>query len=375
MNTHQLKQYLLNNLWFGENGTPRDRRINHMRDAGDFRARQAVANVIMPDPTRKWILDISHWNIPPVNLQRMKDLYGLAGVIIKGCDGSLRSRYFDEHRANAKAAGLPWGIYDWLYPGNRVNIDAQVNAWASQYNEDPPPLGVFKDAEWTTYAGQPANPTTTDLQSATTKLDAKINRKSITYTAKGYADTYLKGFDWSREPLWVANYGVASPTLPVGAQGYILWQFTSSLDGSQLDPNGNKELDGSYDNGLLGETTEPPTGGSMYKKATGNITMRTGPGTSYPNATIDGVSQYVLTNDILEVSEIQNGFAHIVHLWRADVLTEIPPDPVWCGTAYLQDTTYTPPESPATGSFEAVLTEKDASGNVTAVYKGTLTKQ
>lgn len=274
---HKGKQFLFNNLWHGE----------QLRLSAEH---PAIYTLVTPDPNLVWGVDISHWNLPPVDLVRMRDQFNLSFVIIKGSDGTLRSRHFDAHRQAAKDAGLPWGIYDWLYPNANVSIEAQTTAWANQYNEDPPPLGVFIDAEWTKYAGNPANPSANDLRSAHDKLKAKINKTSHTYTAKGYADTYLIGFDWSREPLWVANYGVTSPNLPKGATAWHFWQFSSTLDGHLLDPNGNAELDGNYYNGTYeqfldeygGDPIPHPPGDDMLYEATLNqgLNIRNGVGTS-----------------------------------------------------------------------------------------------
>ena len=313
---HNLRQFLFNNFLYGEQ--VRQRRIPF-----------AVYSLITPDNTKVWGIDISHWNLPPVDLVRMRDQFGMSFVIIKGCDGSLRSRHFDAHRQTAKDAGLPWGIYDWLYPNNKVSIDAQTTAWANQYNEDPPPLGIFIDAEWTKYAGLPANPSANDLRMAHDKLKPKINRVSHTYTAKGYADTYLIGFDWSREPLWVANYGVNSPNLPTGAQGWHYWQFASTLDGHLLDSNGNAELDGNYYNGTheqfkdeynLGGTQPPPPGGDMsfYKQVyTSSIAIRNlmkysgsvGIGQLNPGDIVEGVLD-------LNVPDTITQWVEISRIWR-----------------------------------------------------------
>lgn len=245
INYQQLSQYLQNNLWYGEN----DRHKNLVPHISGVNLLGSSKILSLPDEARVFGIDISHWNVPPVNLKRMVDLFGLKFVIIKGCDGSLNTRYYTEHVEAAKLAGIPWGMYVWLYPNNKVSMDAQINAWHTRANIDPPPMGIFIDAEWTSFGGQSANPTTIDLRLAHDKWKAKSGNPAITYTAKGYASQYLVGFDWNREGLWIANYGVTSPALPIGASTYKFWQFTSTLDGKQLDPNGNAELDGNYYNG------------------------------------------------------------------------------------------------------------------------------
>jgi len=229
-----------------------------------------TTSLVTPDPARVFGVDLSHWNLPPVNLKRMKDLYSLDFAIFKACDGSVNTRYYLEHVAAAKEAGIIWGAYVWLYKNSNVSMDAQVNAWHARTIIDPPPMGIFIDAESTTYAGQSANPTASDLRMAHDKWKAKSGTKATTYTSPGYANTFLRGFDWSREELWIAHYGVNNPQLPTGAKGYIIHQFTASLDGHQLDPAGNAELDGNYWNGSHAEFSErygviitPPNGGTM----------------------------------------------------------------------------------------------------------------
>lgn len=238
------KQYWQNNLIYGENSRESNR--SELFAGLSFEERTLAASLTMPDTKRIWGVDLSLWNLPPVDLKRMVEKYSLDFVIIKGCDGSVNSRYYPEHVAAAKEAGIPYGMYVWLYASRNVSIDSQVNAWFARYKVDIPPLGLFIDAETTRYMGNVSNPTGSDLRSAHDKWKIKRGKSATTYTAQSFADTYLKGFDWTREELWIANYGVSVPALPTGAKGYAIHQFTATLDGKQLDPKGNFELDGDY---------------------------------------------------------------------------------------------------------------------------------
>jgi GH25 family lysozyme M1 (1,4-beta-N-acetylmuramidase) len=276
------KQFWFNNFLHGENSREQNR-AKHFEGLS-FDKKTAVATLTLPDPSRRWGVDLSHWNMPPVNIRRMVENYGMSFAIFKGCDGSVNTRYYTEHVQSAQAEGIPFGMYVWLYPANKVSIDAQVNAWWARFSSDES-FALFIDAEWTYYAGQPANPNATDLRSALDKWKAKSGQSAIIYTAAGYANTYLKGFDWSREELWVANYGVTNPLLPTGANTYIIHQFTSTLDGHLLDPNGNAELDGNYfideatfqritktNGGTTPPPPEPPTGGTTMSYYEGKTT-------------------------------------------------------------------------------------------------------
>lgn len=297
MNIHQLKQYIFNNLWYGEAG-PKPQPVTP----------ELIASVLAPPTDKVWGCDFSHWNIPPVDIPRMVEMFGMSFVIIKGCDGSVYSKYYFDHVEKAKEAGIPWGMYVWLYPGSKVSIDAQVNAWLLRYNVDKPPLGLYIDAEWTYYGGQPANPTAADLRLAHDKWKARSGTPATTYTAKGYADVYLSGFDWNREELWIANYGVSSPAMPNGATEWTFWQYTNILDGLMLDPNGNKSLDGNYFNGTAAEFaakylggTPPTNGGTMQQWKiiwAEGARLRTGPAITYGAAP--------LADNILDFGQVVN---------------------------------------------------------------------
>lgn len=229
------KQYWQNNFMYGEN------RREYNREVSDF-----SLPLTMPDIRRIWGIDISHWNLPPVDLKRMVKEYSLDFVIIKACDGSLNSRHYPEHVAAAMEAGIPFGMYVWLYSSRNVSIDSQVNAWYARYKINMPTMGLFIDAETTRYGGVVSNPNAADLRSAHDKFKIKSGTSATTYTAKSFADTSLRGFDWSREKLWIANYGAVIPALPIGVNDYAIHQFTATLDGRKLDPTGNFELDGNY---------------------------------------------------------------------------------------------------------------------------------
>jgi len=273
MNTIQLraaqaKQFIQNNLRYGEN---RSERADFIRSLS-FAQKQAVLSVLMPDGSKVWGIDISHWNLPPVDLKRMVEQYGLSFVGIKGCDGSLNTKYYPEHVAAAKLAGIPWLMYVWLYRAENVSIDAQTTAWSNRAKADPPPMGVFVDAEWTKWAGAYSNPTTSDLQSAEASFKAKYTEPAGRYTAPYYATQYLKGFDFSIGRNWIAEWGVDKPvTWPYP---YELHQFTDNLDGKKLDPRpeSNASLDGNYFNGTAeqfkakyGGVTPPPVEEDMKK--------------------------------------------------------------------------------------------------------------
>lgn len=350
----------IHNLIYGENMREANRNRLLMSRTLDERIGIELMGLVMPAAGEIWGIDGSHWNEPPMAIQHMKDVYGLNFAIFKGCDGSVNTRFYTEHKQAAKDAGIPWGMYVWLYPNNKVSIEAQVNAWHARYIVDPPPMGIFIDAEWTNYAGRSANPTAADLRTAHDKWRAKSGTRATTYTAKGYADQYLHGFDWSQEDLWVASYGGNAPLMPHGATKHQLWQFTSTLDGHALDPNGNAELDGNYWSGTPEEfatrygavTLPPPIGEPMtqwYRVNTYKLQIRAGSGANY--ADIGDLWQ----GDRIQVDAAPlGGWLRIVSILRVSGTTETftPAASAWCSAAYCIAVTppvVVPPVEPPAG--------------------------
>lgn len=78
----------------------------------------------------------------------------------------------------------------------------------------------------------------------------------------------------------------------------------------------------------------------MYGRATGNITIRTGPAVSFPQYRVNGVGLYVMTGDIVESPEQSSGFWKLSKLTRAtpaDPPVVTFPTDAWCGAAFLTE--------------------------------------
>lgn len=357
----RLKQLLQNNIWHGENGL---KPIDAV----------PLLFVVQPQQSRVWGIDISHWNIPPIDLVRMRDVFGLSFVIIKAVDGTVGSRYVDEHVTNARQNNIPFGLYCWLYPNNRISIAAQVTAWDAAYKKYQPRLGIAIDAEMTYYGGVQTPPLTADLQTAADLLAQKIGEQNvIIYTSPGYAKSYLSGFDFSRYRFWVAHYGVDAPTLPATAKTWEFWQFTSQLDGAALDQNGNKSLDGNYYNGTAEQFASrygiaaPPAGGTMQKwKTITSLNLRPAPNTT-------NAPYYSMPTGTLIWGEYDNatGWISVKYLQRpGEQYAAAAPSPAYCSgaAAYVTIQGYTePPLPPPVQSRTLRITVEEAGWKTVAV--------
>lgn len=282
MNIHQLKQQLQNNLWYGESRRARSANTPYL-----------AAALIHPDYSRPWLIDISHWD-GIVDLAITKAL-GCSGVIIKGMDGTVQSRYFVENYTKAVAVGLPRSSYAWLYRNANVSCIAQAQAFSTLLNRYPPSpeLPPVIDFEATRYSGAQSNPTFDDLRKWVTEWLRLGNQKPWLYTGKYYCDQFgqmpadLRGMFAG---LWIANYGVTSPGLPLSWTEWKLWQFSANGDALLIAPGntGKLELDLNYAVGGIVPPTEPPPGGNMtYVTGTtkaansaGGLQVRVGPSTT-----------------------------------------------------------------------------------------------
>jgi GH25 family lysozyme M1 (1,4-beta-N-acetylmuramidase) len=337
---HQLKQWWQNNRTYGENSRFNSAYLHTKELNAGATIAQALSTLIIPDTSRVWGPDISHWD-GNVNLSVTKQM-GASFVFIKGLDGTIRTSNYLANRQRAIDAGLPQAPYAWLYPHKYVSVLAQAKALADLLVNYPAALPPVIDFEWTFWGGSAANPNFGDLDMWVTEFTRLTGIKPIVYTAAGYSNmfgTFPATLKAKFAGLWVANYGVTSPTLPNGWSEWLYWQFTSSGDAAVYAPNdvNKKELDLNY---RFRTVSEPPTGETMYYLANGAITIRTGAGTS--NAQVTSGELYVLAGDILEVVESLNGFVRFVKLYRNNVSMALAPV-TWCGSSYLSVTAYIPP--------------------------------
>ena len=80
------------------------------------------------------------------------------------------------------------------------------------------------------------------------RVQARFDREPILYTSKGVTD--LMGPPPRTWPLWVANYGVPQPFLPVGWDTWVFWQHTDEGPGAKFGVS-SRHIDLNWFNGSL----------------------------------------------------------------------------------------------------------------------------
>jgi GH25 family lysozyme M1 (1,4-beta-N-acetylmuramidase) len=319
--------------------------------------------------------DISHYqdsNETPagVNFNKMRE-YGASFVIIKAGQYNYVDSDFPTNWRESKPSGIPRGSY-WFgdiglpgktqanvyyktlldngYGGEMCAIDYEAGSWTN-WNELYNFLVEFQ------------------------RITNLPNEKIAIYTGYYYWLEHCPpagaSRDWFKKfPLWLANYNpIEEVKVPSPWTDCLIWQDGTPAIGLAAGVE-SKEIDHNFFNGdaekfktyFNSEPVNPGNGGTMsqWKEATGNITIRVGPGSTYAKATIGGVLQYVLDGDMVEVTEEQSGWGHISRIYRNNVKVALAPVS-WCGTAYLVNTVYTPP-SPVTTTLPVVLKGFDSAG-------------
>jgi len=269
-----------------------------------------MANVIGPD--------VSFYQDSPttsrqIDFNKMKESAGY--VIIRAGQNLWVDSDFVYNWLKAQEAGLPRGSY-WFYD-SRADPEQQAELWYSQVSHDLGELPLFADLE-EKYGGGFAG--WRNWRKFIDRLKVLVNGRQEIGVYTGYyywlenapskqtAPADLEYFH--QYPLWIAQYGVTSPRVPVPwkANEWIFWQYTDKGDGPLYGAE-SLNIDLNYFNGdmtqfearfKIGGT--PPGGGEnpnpWYKVNASALNVREGAGTNFKvlgtlklNDVVEGLAQ------------------------------------------------------------------------------------
>src|SRR5688572_13839461 len=234
------RQYLLNNLWFGEN----HRRPDQLREL--WADQQFItAAFVTPDYFRVWGTDHSgRWD-GNVDFRPMVQ-QGAKFTFLKCIDGTVPSPLYYENRDRARSAGLLTGPYGWLYRDKDVSGRAQAQGYWDRIRTEKKQLPAVIDFEWTKYLGQWSNPTYSDLAINAEEFIRQSGYKPILYSNAGFMNPLgpiPRAIKELFEAIWLANYGVLIPMLPMGISDWDFHQFAATGDASVISPNDARKLE------------------------------------------------------------------------------------------------------------------------------------
>jgi len=191
-------------------------------------------------------IDVSHWQ-GTISWTKVAAA-GKKFAIIKATESTdyVDPQYATNH-ANAKAAGMWTGAYHFARPSTTTNdavLEADHFAAVMKLGAgDLIPALDLEDSGGMSVAG---------LQSWVTKflgeVTAKVGVKPMIYTSPSFWKNHMGDSrtlaDAGYKTLWIAHWGVSSPTVPAsnwGGHGWTFWQYTS--DGTVPGITGRVDLD------------------------------------------------------------------------------------------------------------------------------------
>lgn len=232
-----------------------------------------------------------------IDFDRMKQVADF--VIIRAGQNLWTDPVFKKNWKAAKESELPRGSY-WFYD-SRADPNRQAALWANQLGDDAGELPLFADFE-EAYNGPYKG--WQNWQRFLEELKARVGGKEIgIYTAFYYwrdnapnPKTDANSLEYFHQyPLWIANYGVARPSVPRpwGEDEWLFWQYTETGDGKNYGAESNA-IDLNYFNGDAqtfasrfqvptpeGPAPPLPGTGTMYRVNAVSLNVRVGPDTSY----------------------------------------------------------------------------------------------
>jgi lysozyme len=174
------------------------------------------------------VIDLSHHNVVRDDLKAAKSA-GVVGVIHKLTEGD---RYIDDKVVSryflAKDAGLAWGIYHFMRPGDmeyqaKFFLDTAHELGVIDYN-----TVLVADHEDEEVPGQ-------DLIDWLEAVEEMSGRSVVVYSGH-VAKEQLTGSSYSpTRRLWLCHYA-PTPVLPEGVDSYWLWQYTDEGTIPGVDP-------------------------------------------------------------------------------------------------------------------------------------------
>jgi len=224
----------------------------------------------------------------------------------------------------ARDAGLLVSAYHVVTPER--SVDAQIDRLFDVLEDRESDLPLVLDIELS--RGVSRDGITTCVRDCMQKVEQLDGRKPIVYTGKWFWNSYVSPSpEWSAYDLWVANYGVSSPTLPAGWDEWKFWQYS---DKGSVPGSGSKYTDldwfaGSYEDLLeyaqRGPEPPPePAAGLRARVSVPVLKIFNGPGVNYD-----------------QIGELHEGDAvNIVALDGKDVWAEVAPGQ-WVSFIFLNE--------------------------------------
>lgn len=189
-------------------------------------------------------IDVSHWQ-GTIDWAKVR-ASGRTFAFAKSTEGiGFKDTSYDRNKSGAMAAGMAFGAYHFARPGSNdpvAEADWFVDTARLQHGMLLPVL----DLELTGGLGTAA--LTSWVKAWLQRVDQRIGAKPMIYTSPSFWRNAMGDSRWFADNgyamLWVANWGVTSPSIPAsnwGGRSWTFWQYTS--DGTVPGISGRVDLD------------------------------------------------------------------------------------------------------------------------------------
>jgi len=154
-----------------------------------------------------------------------KEGHGFA--FIKATEGvDLKDPAFDGHWQALKVAGLVRGAYHFYVTED--DPEAQARFFIANVELEPGDLAPVVDLELVGHNTKEG--LVERFRTFLEALETHYRLKPIIYTTAKFWDEHFENDGFGQYPLWVAEYDVDEPSLPIGWNQWLLWQWKGDAD-------------------------------------------------------------------------------------------------------------------------------------------------
>ncbi len=164
---------------------------------------------------------------------------GIVFAFARALEGeSIHDSRFAANWQGMKDAGVVRGAYDFYVAADPP--EAQVENFAGLVTLEPGDLVPMVDIEQGSVGSAAPPDLVADFHRYLQLMESHYGAKPIIYTDPSFWNEHMDD-SFGDYPLWVAEYGVDSPSLPRGWNDWVLWQHSES--GSVPGIDGAVDLD------------------------------------------------------------------------------------------------------------------------------------
>lgn len=167
-------------------------------------------------------------------------------VIMRFSYGALLDVKFNNYWPAARKVGVVRGVYHYLDPANSHPFASQLRNFVKgvklEAGDLPPILDLENPCLWVHLSEQDR---IRYILKWTHAFEKVYGVKPILYMSPSFVDRALGGAASAavlgQYPLWIANFGVPTPTIPLPWTSYIIWQYSDDtpMAGVSIPADGN----------------------------------------------------------------------------------------------------------------------------------------